>query len=109
MTFDSCFVYDEGHIRKISRVEQGHHVSVQVRLRHLHSNVKHPDVVEGELTIVAAEDVELALHDVCCVSAARTRSVVAGLYFLPMTLLDIVHVDVVHPVCAIVPAEVVDF
>lgn len=109
MTFDSRLTNDEGDVGKFSCVQQRQHVAMEVGLRDLHTNVEHPDVIEGELAIVAAKDVELALHDVGCVTTARPGSEVAGLYLLPMALLDVVYVHVVHPVCAIVPAEVVDF
>ena len=78
-------------------------------LGYLYADIKHPNVVEGQLAIVASEHVKLALYNIGCVTAARSRSVVTRLNFFPMILLDVKNMNVVHPMCAIVATKVVYF
>ena len=82
---------------------------MQVGLGHLYSDIEHPYVVEAELTIVAAKNIQLSLDYVGCVSAARTRSVVTCLHFLPVVLLNVKDVDIIHPMGTVVASKVVDF
>ena len=81
---------------------------MQVGLRHLNANVQHPDVIERQLAVVSAEDVKLSLDDVGSVPTARSGPEVARLHLLPHVLLDVKHVNIVHPVGAVVPSEVVN-
>ena len=78
-------------------------------LGYLYADIKHPNVVEGQLAIVASEHIKLALYNIGCVTAARSRSVVTRLNFFPMILLDVKNMNVVHPMRAIVATKVVYF
>ena len=109
MSLDPRLVDYEGNIGEFAHLEHLQHVFVEVGLRHLNADVKHPDVVEGQLAIVATEYVKLPLDNVRCVPASRSRPVVTRLNFLPMILFDVKDMDVVHPMRAIVAAEVVNF
>ena len=81
---------------------------MQERLRHLDTNVKHPDIVEAELAVISTEHIELAFYNICRVAAARTRAVVASLHLFPVVGVDIEHMHVVHPVNPIVATKVID-
>ena len=108
MSLDARLINDEGDVGKFTQLEHLQHVPVQVCLGHLHPNVKHPDVIKGELAIVPPKHVQLALDYVRGVAAAGPRAEVARLDLLPVILLDVEHVHVVHPVGAIVPPKVVN-
>ena len=107
MSFDSRFVDYKGDVGELALLQHLQHVSMQVGLRHLHTDIQHPNVIEGELAVVASEDVQLALDDISSVSTARPRSVITRLYLLPMILFDIKHMHIVHPVSAIITSEIV--
>ena len=81
---------------------------MQVCLWDLNADVQHPNVIEGEFAVVPTEHIELALDDIGGVSAARPRPKVARLHFLPIVLLNVKDVHIIHPVCSIVPSEVVN-
>ena len=81
---------------------------MQVRLRDLHANVQHPDVVEAQLAVVTSEDIQLALHYVSRVPTSGTRPVIASLYFFPVVRINVENMDIVHPVGAIVAPKVIN-
>ena len=107
MSFDSRFVDYKGDVGELALLQHLQHVSMQVGLRDLHTDVQHPDVIERELAVVASEDIQLALDDISSVSTARPRSVITRLYLFPMILFDIQHRNIAHPVSAIVTSEIV--
>ena len=107
MSFDSRFVDYKGDVGELALLQHLQHVSMQVGLRDLYTDVQHPDVIERELAVVASEDIQLALDDISSVSTARPRSVITRLYLFPMILFDIKHMNIVHPVSAIVTSEIV--
>ena len=47
MSLDPCLVNYEGYIGELAHLQHLKHVFVKVGLRHLHADVKHPDVVKG--------------------------------------------------------------
>ena len=108
MSLDSCLINDKGDIRKFSCFQQIEHVSVQVSLWHLHSNVEHPDIIKRQLTVVATKHIQLSFDDIGCVSAAGPWSVVTCLHLLPVVLLYVKHVHIVHPVSSIIASEIVN-
>ena len=108
MSLDSGLINDEGDVGKFSQLEHLQHISVQVRLRHLDSDVEHPDVVEGQLAVIAAKNVQLTFHYVGSVPTAWPRPEITRLHLLPMILLNVENMHIVHPVCAVVPPEVVN-
>lgn len=108
MSLDARLINDEGDVGKFTELEHLQHIPVQVGLGHLYPNVKHPDVIERQLAIIAPENVQLALDDVGCVAATGPGAEVTRLDLLPVVLLDVKHVHVVHPVGAIVPPKVVN-
>ena len=108
MSFYSRLVNDKGDIRKVSTLEHVQHVSVKVGLGHLDTDEEHPDVVEGELAVVASKHVQLSLYNVGCVPTAGSGSVVTRCDLFPMILLDVEDVHIVHPVGPVVPTEVID-
>ena len=81
---------------------------MEVRLWHLDANVQHPDIVERQLAIVSTEHVQLALYYIGCVTTAWSRPVIACLHLFPLTMLNVEDMHVIHPVCAIIAAKVVD-
>lgn len=81
---------------------------MEVGLGHLHSNVEHPDIIEGQLAIVATEDVELSFYYIGSVAAARSWPILTCLHLLPVTLINIEYVHVIHPMCAIIASKVVN-
>jgi len=107
MSLDAHLVDYKGDIGKFAGVKQVEHVTMEVCLGDLHADVEHPDVIERELTVVAAEDVELAFDDVGGVTTPGPGSVLARLHFFPVALLDVVNVHVVHPVSTVVATKVV--
>lgn len=83
MTFDPCLVYYECYICELTRFQKAKHITVQIGLWHLDSNVQHPDVIKRKLAVIATEHIQLSLYYIGCVSAARSWSIVARLDFLP--------------------------
>ena len=75
----------------------------------MNSNVKHPDVVKAEFTIVAAKYIKLSFYYIGCVTTSRARSVVTCLHFVPVVRFNVEYVYVVHPMYAVIPSEVVNF
>lgn len=109
MSLNSSFVYYECDIGELTCLQQIEHVAMQISLWHLDTDVKHPDVIEGQLAVVATKDVELALDNVGCVATARSWAIVTSLHLLPHVLVNVEHVHIVHPVGPIVPAKVINF
>ena len=100
---------DESHVREGPVFEHLNHVFNNSRFWYLHPYREHPDIIKRKLAIVASENVELALHDVCSVAASWARLVPIGLHLTPSVAVDIEDMDIVHPLNAIVPSEVVNF
>ena len=109
MSLDSSFIYYEDNIGKFTRLQHTQHVSMQVSLWYLYTNIQHPDVVEGEFTVIAAKDIQLSLYNIGCMSTMWPWSVVTCLYFFPNVLFNVKNMNIVHPVSAIIAAEVVYF
>ena len=108
MSLNTLLINDEDYVGKIALLQQMEHVAVEVCLRDLNSDVQHPDVIEGEFTVVASEYIQLALDDISGVPAARPRSKVTRLYLLPIVLLNVKDVHIIHPVRPIISTEVVN-
>ena len=81
---------------------------MQVCLRNLNANIQHPYIIEGEFAVIASEYIQLPLDDISGVSAARSRPKVTRLHLLPIILLNVKYVHIIHPVCSIIPTEVVN-
>jgi hypothetical protein len=64
--------------------------------------------VEAEFTVISSEAVQVALHDVGSMSAARLGPELTGLDLFPVISFNIKHVYVVHPVDSIIPAKVIN-
>ena len=109
MASDSMLTNHERHIRKLLALEQSEHLAWQRSLWYLHAYVKSPDIVKRELAVIPSKNVQLPLHYIGGVSTSWSRSVVSCLHLLPIIGLDVEHMHIVHPVHAIVPAEVVYF
>lgn len=99
---------DEGHVGEVFVLEHLQQVFWKLRLGHLDTYREHPDVVEAQFAVIAAEDVELTLHDVGCVPASGPRLKLARDYLLPVIVLNVKDVHVVHPVHAVVTTEIYD-
>jgi hypothetical protein len=82
---------------------------VKICLGYLYSNVKHPDVVKRQFTVITAKDIELTLYNIGSVAASRSGSIVTGLDLFPHVLVNVEHVHIIHPVSTIVPAKIVNF
>ena len=109
MTSNSVLTNHEGHIRKLLTLEQSKHLARQRCLWNLHTDVKSPYIMKRKFTIISSENVQLPLYYISGVSTSWPRSVVSRLHLLPIIGLDVEHVHIVHPVHAIVPAEVIYF
>lgn len=100
--------HHECHVCKVLVLKHSQQILGHLRFWDLDSDRKHPNVVETQLTVVSAENVELSFHDVCRVSATRSGLELGGGDLLPVVGIDVKHVHVVHPVDTIVAAEVND-
>ena len=106
MCFDSGVAEDEGHVRGCFALQHPQKIARELRLGHLHADRQHPDLVEGELTVVAAENVQLALDNVGRVPAAGARFELGCGHLFPVIGLDVENMDVVPPMHAVVTSEV---
>jgi hypothetical protein len=64
--------------------------------------------VEGELAVIATEDVQLSLHYVGSVSAAGPRLVITSLYLFPIVIFDVENMYIIHPMHTVIPSKVID-
>ncbi len=80
---------------------------MKICLWHLNSNVEHPDIIERQFAVVAAEHIQLALHNISGVATSRSGAIVTGLHLFPHVLVDIEHMHIIHPMSAIVPTKVI--
>ena len=109
MTFIFDISEDKGDICKYALLEHCLHVLHYCRLWHLDTYREHPDIVERELTIISSEDVELALHYVGSVPAARAWFVSVSLHLAPAVAINVKNVHIVHPLHTIIATEIVYF
>ena len=108
MSFNTRLINDKDYVRKFARLQQIEHVTMQVCLRNLNANIQHPYIIEGEFAVISSEYIQLPLDDISGVSAARSRPKVTRLHLLPIILLNVKYVHIIHPVCSIIPTEVVN-
>ena len=106
MGFDASVAQYESHVGEVFVVKHPKQVSRELRLGHLDADGQHPDVVKGQLAVVAAEDVQLSLDDVGCVSAAGPWFELGRGDLLPVVGVYVKHVHIVHPMDTVVAAEV---
>lgn len=104
-----CVSDHERDVCEVFVFENSEEILGQLRLRHLHANRQHPNVVEAELAVVAPEDVELPLDNVGSVPTARAGFEFSSDYLFPVVALNVENVHVVHPVHSIVASEVNNF
>ena len=107
MTLYASVIDYKRDIWKLSRLQKREHILVQIGLRNLDSNIEHPNVMETQFTVITSEHIKLAFHYIRRVTAARSRSIVTSLYFLPVILLNIEDMHIIHPVRSIVPSKVI--
>ena len=99
---------NKSHIGKGAVFKHRNHVLHQGGLWHLHTNWELPNIIEGELAIIAPKDIELPFYYVCCMAASRTRLVPIGLDFVPSVTVDVEDVNIIHPLNAVIASKVVD-
>lgn len=108
MAFNSRITDDKSYICKVSTFQQLKHVFVQAGLRHLNSNVKHPDVVEAQFAVISSENIKLAFHNIRCMTTSGSGTVIARLNLFPMIRINVKDMYIVHPMNTIVATEVVN-
>ena len=108
MAFNSRITDDKSYICKVSTFQQLKHVFVQAGLRHLNSNVKHPDVVEAQFTVISSENIKLAFHNIRCMTTSGSGTVITRLNLFPMIRINVKDMYIVHPMNTIVATEVVN-
>ncbi len=107
MPLYSSFVNYKCNISKLPCLQQIKHVAMEICLGHLHSNVKHPDVIERQFAVVTAEHIQLAFHYISSVATPGSGAIVTGLHLFPHVLVNIKHMHIIHPMSTIVPTEVI--
>lgn len=96
----------KSHISKITRLKKSQHLFMQAWLRHLNPYIQHPDIVEREFTVIAAEHIQLTFHDIGGVTAARPWLVITCRNLLPVIGVDVKHMHIIHPVNTVITAKV---
>ena len=96
----------KGHISEVFILKHAQQILGHLWLRNLNSNGEHPNIIETEFTVVASKNVELAFHDIGCVSASWAWLELTCGHLLPVITFDIENMYVIHPMDAIIASKV---